>query len=215
MPIQDLKSQIARLPEQPGVYLYFNEAGETLYVGKARVLRDRVRSYLGRAGHQPAHRRPARRSRESRVHRHRFGRRGARAREPPDQAARPEIQHPAAGRQELPLPAADHRRGLPAGAHRPAASSRTATSTPARSCRPSSARRTMSLTHRLFGIRSCNEVITGDRARPCLEFDIHRCIAPCVREICAGDAYRGRRAAHPAVPRRAQRRARRRRCGRG
>ena len=37
MPIRDLKAQIARLPEQPGVYLYYNEAGETLYVGKARV----------------------------------------------------------------------------------------------------------------------------------------------------------------------------------
>jgi excinuclease ABC subunit C len=38
MPIRDLKTQIARLPEQPGVYLYFNGQGETLYVGKARVL---------------------------------------------------------------------------------------------------------------------------------------------------------------------------------
>jgi len=50
-------------------------------------------------------------------------------------------------------------------------------------------RRTMALTHRLFGIRSCNEVITGDRARPCLEYDIHRCIAPCVREICGDEQY--------------------------
>ena len=47
------------------------------------------------------------------------------------------------------------------------------------------ARRTMSLTHRLFGIRSCNEVITGERGRPCLEYDIKRCIAPCVRAICS------------------------------
>ena len=53
MPIQDLKSRIARLPEQPGVYLYYNEGGETLYVGKARVLRDRVRSYLGAQGMSP------------------------------------------------------------------------------------------------------------------------------------------------------------------
>ena len=53
MPIQDLKAQIARLPEQPGVYLYFNGAGETLYVGKAKVLRDRVRSYLGARGTSP------------------------------------------------------------------------------------------------------------------------------------------------------------------
>ena len=47
MPIHDLKEQIARLPEQPGVYLWVNAAGETIYVGKARSLRDRVRSYLG------------------------------------------------------------------------------------------------------------------------------------------------------------------------
>src|SRR5215208_732299 len=53
MPIRDLKAQIARLPEQPGVYLYSNGQGETLYVGKARVLRDRVRSYLGAYGTSP------------------------------------------------------------------------------------------------------------------------------------------------------------------
>src|SRR4051812_20347345 len=55
MPIRDLKTQIARLPEQPGVYLYFNGQGETLYVGKARALRDRVRSYLGAYGTSPRH----------------------------------------------------------------------------------------------------------------------------------------------------------------
>jgi excinuclease ABC subunit C len=51
------------------------------------------------------------------------------------------------------------------------------------------ARRTMALSHKLFGIRSCNEVITGERARPCLEYDIKRCAAPCVREICSAEEY--------------------------
>jgi excinuclease ABC subunit C len=51
------------------------------------------------------------------------------------------------------------------------------------------ARRTMTLTHRLFGIRSCNEVITGRRGRPCLQYDIKRCIAPCVAEICSEEQY--------------------------
>src|SRR5204863_6323056 len=51
------------------------------------------------------------------------------------------------------------------------------------------ARRTMGLTHRLFGIRSCNEVITGMRERPCLEYDIKRCIAPCVAELCTVEQY--------------------------
>ena len=50
MPIHHLKEQIARLPEQPGVYLYFNADGDTIYVGKARALRDRVRNYLGAYG---------------------------------------------------------------------------------------------------------------------------------------------------------------------
>ncbi|MDE3131276.1 MAG: UvrB/UvrC motif-containing protein, partial [Acidobacteriota bacterium] len=47
----------------------------------------------------------------------------------------------------------------------------------------------MSLTHRLFGIRSCNEVINGQRGRPCVEYDIHRCIAPCVEALCSPEQY--------------------------
>ncbi|TAK17651.1 MAG: excinuclease ABC subunit C, partial [Acidobacteria bacterium] len=53
MAIHDLKEQIGSLPEQPGVYVFSNREGETIYVGKARVLRDRVRSYLGAAGMNP------------------------------------------------------------------------------------------------------------------------------------------------------------------
>jgi excinuclease ABC subunit C len=49
----------------------------------------------------------------------------------------------------------------------------------------------MALTHRLFGMRSCNEVITGKRGRPCLEYDIKRCIAPCVDTICSAEEYAG------------------------
>src|SRR6202023_3788527 len=53
MPIHELKEQIARLPEQPGVYLYFNGQGETIYVGKARALRGRVRNSLSAQGGDP------------------------------------------------------------------------------------------------------------------------------------------------------------------
>ncbi len=52
------------------------------------------------------------------------------------------------------------------------------------------ARKTMSLTHRLFGMRSCNEVITGKRGRPCLEYDIKRCIAPVRRHDLLGGGLR-------------------------
>ncbi len=42
----DLYEKIRTLPIQPGVYLYKNAAGEVIYVGKAKNLRARVRSYL-------------------------------------------------------------------------------------------------------------------------------------------------------------------------
>jgi excinuclease ABC subunit C len=42
----DLYEKIRALPTQPGVYLYKNAEGEVIYVGKAKNLRSRVRSYL-------------------------------------------------------------------------------------------------------------------------------------------------------------------------
>jgi excinuclease ABC subunit C len=42
----DLIEKIRSLPTQPGVYLYKNADGEVIYVGKAKNLRSRVRSYL-------------------------------------------------------------------------------------------------------------------------------------------------------------------------
>ena len=53
MAIKELKDQIANLPNSPGVYLYLNRTGQTIYVGRAKVLKDRVRSYLGAYGTNP------------------------------------------------------------------------------------------------------------------------------------------------------------------
>ncbi|HYU00531.1 MAG TPA: excinuclease ABC subunit UvrC [Gemmatimonadales bacterium] len=39
--------QLKALPDKPGVYLWKNAAGEILYVGKAKTLRSRVPSYFG------------------------------------------------------------------------------------------------------------------------------------------------------------------------
>src|SRR5438874_12949894 len=46
----DLQQKIRTIPTIPGVYLYKNAEGEVIYVGKAKNLRSRIRSYflLGR-----------------------------------------------------------------------------------------------------------------------------------------------------------------------
>jgi excinuclease ABC subunit C len=189
MAILDLKSQIARLPEQPGVYVFLGESGDTLYVGKARVLRDRVRSYLGAQGVSPRHDALFRDATaletivtdsvvealalENRLIKQRNPRFNVLLR---DDKTYPYLQLTTTEPAPRLLVARQVARdgNVYAGPFMPA----------------SVARKTMSLAHRLFGIRSCNEIIDGRRGRPCLEYDIKRCLAPCVASICSLDEYR-------------------------
>lgn len=190
MPIQQLKEQIARLPEQPGVYLYFNQDGETIYVGKARTLRDRVRNYLGAFGMDP--KTDALLEEVSRlevivtdsvVEALALENNLIKQRSPKynillrDDKSYPYLQLTTneAFPRVLVARRVERDGSLYAGPFLPA----------------TFARRTMALTHRLFGIRSCNEVINGKRGRPCLEYDIKRCIAPCVDTICSPEEYAG------------------------
>jgi excinuclease ABC subunit C len=188
MAIHDLKEHIARLPEQPGVYLWRNAAGETLYVGKARALRDRVRSYLAAAGLSPRHDALLDEiatvdvivtdsvmealALENNLIKQRRPKYNILLR---DDKNYPYLQLTTSEAFPRMLVARRVEKGgdFYAGPFLPA----------------KLARRTMALAHRLFGIRSCNEVITGHRGRPCLEYDIKRCIAPCVAEICSQERY--------------------------
>jgi excinuclease ABC subunit C len=188
MPVQNLKTQIARLPEQPGVYVFANQAGETIYIGKARSLRDRVRSYLGARGLHP--------KTDALL----------------DEAARLEVIVTDSVVEALALEnhlikeqAPRYNVMLRDDKNYPYLQLTTNEAFPrvlvarrverdgtfyAGPFMPASlARRTMGLTHRLFGIRSCNEVITGMRDRPCLEYDIKRCVAPCVAALCSQEQY--------------------------
>ena len=47
---QSLEEQIHDLPTSPGVYLMKDPEGTVLYVGKAKNLRSRVRTYFGKSG---------------------------------------------------------------------------------------------------------------------------------------------------------------------
>ena len=188
MAIHELKDQIARLPEQPGVYLYFNGDGDTIYVGKARALRDRVRNYLGAYGSD------------------------AKTDALLDEVVRLEVivtdsvvealalennlikqrtpKYNILLRDDKNYPFLQLTTNEPFPRVLVARRVERDGSFYAGPFMPAHfARKTMSLTHRLFGMRSCNEVITGKRGRPCLEYDIKRCSAPCVDTICSAEDY--------------------------
>ena len=109
----DLQQKIRTLPTQPGVYLYKNAEGEVIYVGKAKNLRSRVRSYLLEAAQANAKTGSLMReavdvdyilvANEAR---------SARARKQSHQAAQAALQHPAARRQNLSLRQAHAGRSL-------------------------------------------------------------------------------------------------------
>ena len=42
----DFQHQLKILPDKPGVYIMKNSLGEVIYVGKAKVLKNRVRLWL-------------------------------------------------------------------------------------------------------------------------------------------------------------------------
>jgi len=48
--MSNLAALVSDLPDQPGVYLWKNEKGEILYIGKAKMLRRRVGSYMRKTG---------------------------------------------------------------------------------------------------------------------------------------------------------------------
>lgn len=50
--LERIKSEIITFPEKPGVYQYYNNSGEIIYVGKAKNLRKRVTSYFNKL-HEP------------------------------------------------------------------------------------------------------------------------------------------------------------------
>ena len=189
MAIRDLKKRIAALPEQPGVYLYLDTAGETLYVGRARSLRARVRSYLGAYGSSPktdalldevtrlevivTDSLVEALALEAHLIKQRSPRFNILLR---DDKNYPYLQLTTGEAFPRVLVA---RRVDPRDGHAYAGPFLPATF----------ARKTMSLTHKLFGIRSCNEVINGRRGRACLEYDIKRCVAPCVDSLCSPEQY--------------------------
>jgi excinuclease ABC subunit C len=185
-----LTEKLETLPVRPGVYVFKDGEGHVLYVGKARVLRDRVRSYF-QAG-RPID--PQRGDMVSQIsdldlvvtdtemealalennfikrHQPRF-----------NILLRDDKNHPYLKLtldEEYPRIYVVRRVAEDGNAYG-------GPYIPAKL-----GRRTASMVHRIFGIRSCKETLNGRRPRPCLQYQIKRCLAPCVAEICSLDRYR-------------------------
>ena len=185
-----LAEKLDTLPLRPGVYLFKDAAGEILYVGKARVLRDRVRSYFQSSRPTELHKSrmvadiadldlvvtdsemEALALENNLIKRHK-PLYNVRLR---DDKNHPYLKLTLA--EEYPRlyvvrrPAEDG--NVYGGPYIPA----------------SLGRKTSGLVRKLFGIRSCKETLNGRRPRPCLQYQIKRCLAPCVAEVCSPERYR-------------------------
>jgi excinuclease ABC subunit C len=185
----DLQERIERLPERPGVYLYKDARGQVIYVGKAASLRARVRSYF-----------QASRARDAKTD------------ALVDHIADVDVIVTANELEALMLESNLVKRHRPRyniilrdDKHYPFLRLTTNEEFPRllvarRVARdgatyygpfyPATAmRETLRLVRALFPLRTCAMRIDGQAPRPCLQYYIHRCQAPCTgRETAAGYA---------------------------
>ena len=183
-----LEEKLKNLPTSPGVYLHKNEAGKIIYVGKAKNLKNRVRSYFqSNRGHDRKTRELVKRiadfefivvdnevealvleSNLIKKHKPRF-----------NVLLKDDKQYPHLKMTNEPFPKVVITRKIERdgasyyGPFLPAAL----------------ARKTLDLINRAFQMRTCDIEIDGKLPRPCLEFHLKRCLAPCVKELCKPDEY--------------------------
>lgn len=173
-----LKAKLDLLPDKAGIYFFKNENGEIIYIGKARSLRDRVRSYfLPTSDFKVSNiisetadidfiltgsEREAAFLENNFVQRYqpKFNLRLK------DDKSFPYLKLTAAEK----FPSVSLTRKV-----EPDGAKYFGPFSPA-----SQARKTIHLLNKYFGIRACEESIPGKRPRPCLEYDLKLCSAPCV-----------------------------------
>lgn len=179
MPLAQFEHRLRVTPEKPGVYLMKDARNEVLYVGKASVLRNRLRSYFGSpAGHPPKIRRMMSlmtdfefivtdTEAEALILENTLIKR-----------YRPHFNARLKDDKTYPYLKIDLTEEFPR-----VYITRQVGNDGARYFGPfataSSVRKTMDLIKKLFPYRSCTKTITGRDPRPCLEYYIHRCVAPC------------------------------------
>lgn len=166
-------------PEKPGVYLMKDASDKIIYVGKASVLRNRMRSYFGSSSGLS----PKIRKLVSQITDFEFI-----VTDTESEALilentlikryRPRFNARLKDDKTYPFLKIDLSEEFPR-----VYITRQVSDDGARYFGPfasaGSVRHTMDLVKKLFPYRSCTKVITGKDPRPCLEYYINRCIAPC------------------------------------
>jgi excinuclease ABC subunit C len=173
-----LKQRLAELPDKAGIYFFKNAGGEIVYIGKARSLRDRVRTYFL----APADLKVASiRAETADID---FILTGSEK-----EAAFLENNFVQRYQPKFNLRLKDDKSfpylKLTVGDKYPGVTlTRKVEDDGGRYFGPfspaSQARRTIHVLNRYFGIRGCEEAIPGKRRRACLEHDLKLCSAPCV-----------------------------------
>ena len=186
---EDLATRGRALPDRPGVYIFRNERGEILYVGKAASLRARVRSYFG----SPRALEGKTRNLVRRIADFEYITTSTEQEALHLEATLVKRHQPF---YNVRLKDDKHYPYLKIDVHEPwprVYITRRVENDGARYFGPyasaGSVRTTLALVKKLFPWRSCTKTITGTDPRPCLDYYIQRCIAPCTA-YCTEEEYR-------------------------
>jgi excinuclease ABC subunit C len=182
-----LDKQLARLPDQPGVYKFYDAKGVLLYVGKAQSLRSRVRSYFLKSATLEPHKRQM--VTEVADIQYLLA-------ETPTQALHFEadlVRHERP-RYNVKLRDDKHYPYIRINVHEPWPKTMVARKMQRDGARyfgpftdATSVRQTLDTVNRLFPHILCDRVITGNDPRACLYYHIKRCPAPCIGAINNAD----------------------------
>jgi excinuclease ABC subunit C len=181
---EELESRLALLPARPGCYIFRDRRGDVLYVGKAKSLRSRVRSYFQAGSSDDRAFLPFLRSA--------FGRFETLVTETEKEAAILENSLIKEQRPRFNIKLRDDKEFLtlrldPAQAWPRLDLVRRPERDKARYFGPyhsaTAARRTLHLVEKHFQLRTCSDRDFATRKRPCLQYQIKRCSGPCVYEV--------------------------------
>lgn len=173
------KAFSARLPTQPGVYLMRDESGQALYVGKARNLRKRVASYFDTRPKGERIMRMVARIQAIEVSITRSESEALLLENEWIKSLKPRYNVLLRDDKSYPWIVISSSHNFPRIAfHRGARERNQRYFGPYPSA--SSVRESINLIQKLFRLRNCEDSYFSHRNRPCLQYQIRRCTAPCV-----------------------------------